>query len=119
VFPIQWNKDCAKYFVGYLVDCPAYPSKDQITDAPSICLQDLMSLKSGMPNMSDISGGNRSDDCQLHCYQQYLERSLDLFETCGDELKTSRFQKVSQLGTFTIYRGQVCGKAESMLISVE
>lgn len=68
-----------------------------------------MSLSS-LSNMTDLTGGNRSDDCQLNCYQRYLERSLDLFETCSDELKTSKFQKVSQLGTFTVYRGQVCGK---------
>lgn len=111
MFPIQWEKDCSRYFVGYLVECPAYPPKSAITDAPSVCMQDLMSLGGGMPNMSDIMmGGNRSQDCQLHCYQTYLERTLDLFDSCESELKVSRFQKVAQISTFQVYRGQVCGK---------
>ena len=75
-------------------------------------MADLMSL-GNMPNMSDsMVSGNSSDNCQLHCYQQYLERALDLFESCSSELQVSRFQKVAQLEIFQVYRSQVCGKKE-------
>mmetsp|Transcript_26194 Transcript_26194/g.38801 ORF Transcript_26194/g.38801 Transcript_26194/m.38801 type:complete len:434 (-) Transcript_26194:190-1491(-) len=108
-FPIQWEKICSKYFMGYLFECPVFPSKDAITDAPSVCLEDLASLAAGMPDISEIAtSGNRSDDCQMDCYQTYLERAMDFFNTCNSEVQNSPYQKVAQLSIFQVYRGQVC-----------
>lgn len=97
--------------MGYLFQCPGYPAKENIYDAPSICLQEYVSVVAKMKNgqkpidVQDILAGNYSEYCYEKCYQDFVDAAY-------------AFRKYPcPLGNFSLlsvplnaFRGIACGK---------
>jgi hypothetical protein len=108
---VQWEKICAKYILGYLYSCPIYPDPSKITDAPSVCLDDIIALKNGPPDIKEIATSpTRSEDCLLKCYQTYLDRSIDFWQQCGAQVNVTEYPILDKVGPLETYREQACGK---------
>lgn len=75
--------------MGALFPCPIFPSPEELTDAPSICLPNLLSFASlSNPNntLDLMPGVNHSSECYMECYQEYLVNALNFYDSCTDEL---------------------------------
>lgn len=118
VYPFGWEEICAEYIVGALFPCPALPSPDELTEAPSVCLQDLLSMVSlANPNntLDIMPGANHSEDCYVECYQTYLINALDFYDSCTGELSSlppDQCKVITNpelpLATMQTYRAQTC-----------
>ena len=120
MYPFGWEEICAEYIVGALFPCPALPSPDELTEAPSVCLQDLLSMVSlANPNntLDIMPGANHSEDCYVECYQTYLINALDFYDSCTGELSSlppDQCKVITNpelpLATMQTYRAQTCCK---------
>ncbi len=96
--------------MGYLYSCPIYPAPSKITEAPSVCLEDIIGLKTGPPDVKDIATSpTRHEDCYVGCYQDYLNRAIDFFQTCGNDLNVTEYPILEQIDGLEVYREQACG----------
>jgi hypothetical protein len=65
--------------MGFLFQCPGYPAKEDIYDAPSICLPEYLTVAAKLNNGSkpiDVAGimsGNYSEHCYEGCFQDYID----------------------------------------------
>lgn len=104
------SKICAKYFLGFLYGCPAFPSPSELFNAPSICLPEVIALlpasaksalkglKSGggsidmstiTPSMNHTKAylsSNFSQNCRRDCFQRYIGQANDFYNSCNDQL---------------------------------
>lgn len=105
------SKICARYFLGYLYGCPAFPTPSELFDAPSTCLPEVLALlpasaktslqaaaksgdKSGL-DLTSISSGNHtkaylaynfSQNCRRTCFQRYITQANTFYSSCSDQL---------------------------------
>jgi hypothetical protein len=115
MFGIGWDGVCADYFVGFLFSCPGYPSKEDIYDAPSICLPEYISLiaalKQGQKpvDVQTIAAGNYSEYCYEACYQNFVTAAAEYNANCPlGNLSAISFPTNS-------FRGIACGTYYSYL----
>jgi hypothetical protein len=91
---------------------------DELTDAPSICLPNLISMAQLNPaNINLLPGVNHSTDCYIECYQNYLVNALDFYDSCTaelDALPAGMCPVITNpdlpLKTMQTYRAQTCCK---------
>jgi hypothetical protein len=97
--------------LGYLYSCPIYPDPSKITEAPSVCLDDIIALKNGPPDLLEIATSpTRGEDCYENCYQTYLERSIDFWQQCGADVDVVDYPILDKLEILETYREQACGE---------
>jgi hypothetical protein len=113
VFNIEWDGVCSEYLLGYLYQCPDYPSADEIYEAPSVCLQQylgiIMQLKMGQKpiNPTMVAAGSYSEYCYENCYQNYIDQTEAYNENCAEYLSANFTQVALSLNAF---RGVSCGE---------
>mmetsp|Transcript_6824 Transcript_6824/g.11337 ORF Transcript_6824/g.11337 Transcript_6824/m.11337 type:complete len:418 (-) Transcript_6824:4688-5941(-) len=122
VYDFGWESICAQYIVGAMFPCPIFPPPDELTDAPSICLPNLISLVSlASPNntLDLLPGANHSSECFIECYQDYLVNALDFYNSCSGELAalpTGMCPIITNpampLASMQTYRAQTCSSNE-------
>lgn len=111
VFGINWVGICSEYLLGFIMDCPDFPSSDEIYDAPSVCLEEyigvLMKLKKKMKplDVTEVLAGNYSQYCYENCYQHYVDQTDDFNNNC--EVSKNLTGLVQSLASF---RGISCGE---------
>jgi len=140
------QKICARYLLGYLYKCnPLFPYPSEIYNAPSVCINQLAALlpPGVIPTTGKIVGGgggstsiipdissivptfsktkaylrsNFNTNCQMRCFQRYIEQTNDFYTTCGTELlnftnpknKNTHYPLVYTLEQYGEFRNQVC-----------
>ena len=121
---INLSKLCASYFLGYVFDCPIFPSPNEVFEAPYACIMELKSsltpvltkISSGGGSISDVFSSYlsnlNSQGCHRNCYQTYINQSLDFYDTCGKALDTAPYNTTYpvafNLEKFVDFRGQNC-----------
>lgn len=107
-FPINWDKTCSKYLLGYAYSCPIFPPPENVFNAPSVCLTDLVAMtQNGPPDITELIGGSTAESCEHNCYQTYLDRSYDFFASCSGELGVNN-TVLAGIKNFQVYRSQGC-----------
>jgi hypothetical protein len=93
---------------------PIYPSPSELVNAPSVCLNDLLSFATkAAPAISSYIKGNFSSYCKQNCYyDDYLPSAIDLFSgQCLTELTNAKGYCPLTYGVsgFQELRGTECG----------
>jgi hypothetical protein len=74
-----WDPICADYLMGYIFECPGYPPKEDIDEAPSTCMPEYIAVAEKIKNGSIpidvplVLRGNYSDYCYQKCFQDYID----------------------------------------------
>ena len=121
---INLSKLCASYFLGYVFECPIFPTPSQVFDAPYACILELKSSLTPVLSKIDSGGGSISDvfstylsnlnsqGCRRNCYQSYINQSLDFYDACGETLNSAPYNATYpvafNLESFSNFRGQNC-----------
>lgn len=96
-----------------MFSCPDYPDADEIYEAPSVCLEQyltiVMMLKNEMKpvNPAVIATGSYSEYCYEECYQKYVDQTEQYNQNCGEYI-SEEFAPVSE--TLVAFRGIACGE---------
>ena len=96
-----------------MFSCPDYPDGDEIYEAPSVCLEQyltiVMMMKNGQKpvNPAVIATGNYSEYCYEECYQNYVDQTEAYNQNCAEYI-SEEFKPVSE--TLVAFRGIACGE---------
>lgn len=107
------SKICARYLLGFLYACDAFPPPAQFFNAPSVCIPELLALlppsaaaqlkglkaSGAAPSISSLSGLQPSmnltkrylassfhDNCRRSCFQRYIGQANAFYTSCDDQL---------------------------------
>ena len=120
VFGISWIDDCAYYFVGYLFQCPGYPARADIYDAPSVCLGEYIGLLANLKNgqkaidAKSVATGNYSEYCVTECYQTFVNATV-AYNAAGCPPALGNLSAIS--APMNAFRGIACGNDRYFIFS--
>jgi len=104
------SKICARYLLGYLYGCDAFPAPSELFDAPSTCLPELIallpasaktqalsaqasgksisfdSISPSMNHTKEYLASNFSQNCRRRCFQRYITQANTFYSSCNDQL---------------------------------
>lgn len=120
------KKICSRYLLGSFYQCSQFPHySDSIYNAPSICLQEYITLFANLltgvsgksTNLQEIIGNYlfvnyTTNACDRRCYQRYQNYSNDFYLNC--QLEVQKYNKSypfpALLANYQQFRNQGCGK---------
>lgn len=132
-FGFRLDKICARYLLGYMLDCPAFPAPNEVYNAPYACVPQLKAfapLVQGLKNngiaIDDdgpfgvyLTQGLTSEGCRRNCHQTYLNLTLDYYDSCLSEVSSSNSQLlyplIYQLHNFNYFQQQSCVENPAIL----
>ena len=117
-----FTKTCASYFMGFLYGCSNFPSAEDIYNAPSVCLQELLTFVGKTQNLQQFITalhGNvvnpvnfTENKCDRRCWQNYAQASNSFKLACTPPVPNITVQKnypiTSQTMTDQEFRNQAC-----------
>jgi hypothetical protein len=119
---LNMSKTCAQYFMGRMLGCSAFPDPSDFYNAPSLCLNQLLTVGAAMaagisPTSGLVYNFMRSDfnvSCHRNCYQNFLNAGIEFYETCSNEVNATHPVSLA-LKNFNTFRQQACGKSCAVL----
>mmetsp|Transcript_7954 Transcript_7954/g.13202 ORF Transcript_7954/g.13202 Transcript_7954/m.13202 type:complete len:507 (-) Transcript_7954:231-1751(-) len=115
---LDQKKICARYILGYKFACPVFPVPQDVVDAPSVCIPDLLAIApiiiQGAAGLQQLIGPylNTSDfdttTCGRRCYQNYQYASHDFYYSCRQELNATKAPIATALLNYQEFRNQAC-----------